>query len=82
MKTIVNFVVDIFRVICLLMLVPIWGVVIVSVMINDCINEISIDVDKNYIVNFILNGQNRVKEIIDSDSGVFKVEENGMNLML
>ena len=56
--------------------------IISDVMINDCINEISIDVDKNYIVNFILNGQNRVKEIIDSDSGVFKVEENGINLML
>ena len=56
--------------------------IISDVMVNDCINEISIDVDKNYIVNFILNGQNRVKEIIDSDSGVFKVEENGINLML
>ena len=38
MKTIANFVVDIFRVIGLLMLVPIWGVVLASVMINDCIN--------------------------------------------
>lgn len=38
MKTIANFVVDIFRVIGLLMLVPIWGVVLVSVMINDSIN--------------------------------------------
>lgn len=38
MKTIANFVVDIFRVIGLLMLVPIWGIVLVNVMINDCIN--------------------------------------------
>lgn len=38
MKTIANFVVDIFRVIGLLMLVPIWGIVLVSVMITDCIN--------------------------------------------
>ena len=38
MKTIANFVVDIFRVIGLLMLVPIWGIVLVIVMINDFIN--------------------------------------------
>ena len=38
MKTIANFVVDIFRLIGLFILAPIWGVVLVSVMINDCIN--------------------------------------------
>ena len=38
MKTIANFAVDIFRVIGLLMLVPICGIVLVIVMINDCIN--------------------------------------------
>ena len=38
MKTIANFVVDIFRIIGLLMLAPIWGIVLASVMINDCIN--------------------------------------------
>ncbi len=35
MKTLV---VNLFRIIGLLMLAPIWGVVLVSVMINDCIN--------------------------------------------
>ena len=56
--------------------------VISESMITECINEISVDVDKNYIVRFILNGQNRVKEIINSDSGVYRAEDSGINLML
>lgn len=51
-------------------------------VINECIDEISLKVDRDYLVKFILNGQNRVKEIIDSNSGIYRVEDNGINLML
>ena len=35
MKTIVNSVIDLFRIFGLLMLAPIWGIVLIGVMIND-----------------------------------------------
>ena len=37
MKTIANFVVDVFRVIGLLMLAPIWGFVLLWVLINNLV---------------------------------------------
>lgn len=39
---------------------------ITAKMIDECLNEIPIEVDRNFISSFILNGQEKIKKTIDS----------------
>lgn len=41
--------------------------VITESIVNECLDEIPIEVDRDYIRTFILSGQERVREIIDMD---------------
>ncbi|MDD7302217.1 MAG: hypothetical protein PUG87_09780 [Eubacteriales bacterium] len=36
-------------------------------IVNECLDEIPIEVDREYIRTFILSGQERVREIIDME---------------
>ena len=56
--------------------------IITEELIDECLNEIPIDVDHEYIRSFILYGQERIKEIIDIDEGPSEDEDFSMNLIL
>ena len=49
-------------------------------IIDECLDEISIEVDREYIRTFILSGQKRIGEIIDMDAE--PTEENTAGIML
>ena len=51
-------------------------------IIEECLDEIPIEVDRAYIRDFILNGQARVREIINIDEVPSEDEDNPMGLML
>ncbi len=51
-------------------------------IINECLDEIPIEVDRAYIRDFILNGQERVREIINIDEAPAEDEDNSMGLTL
>ncbi len=55
---------------------------ITTKMIDDCMNEIPIEADRNFIRSFILNGQERINEIISMDEIPSEDEDNGMGMML
>ena len=50
--------------------------------IYECIDEIPIEVNRDYIRDFILNGQERIREIISMDEIPSEDEDNGMGMML
>jgi hypothetical protein len=56
--------------------------IITQELIDECLSEISMDIDEDYIRTFILNGQDRIKEIIDIDEGPSEDEDFSMNLIL
>ena len=51
-------------------------------MINECMDEIPIEVDREYIRTFILCGQDRVRELIEMDGELSEDEEPDMGLTL
>ena len=51
-------------------------------IINECLDEIPIEVDRGFIRDFILNGQNVIREIIDAGEGMSEDEDNSMGMML
>lgn len=51
-------------------------------MIDECMNEIPIEVNRDFIRSFILNGQERIREIISMDEIPSEDEDNGMGMML
>ena len=51
-------------------------------IINECLDEIPIEVDRDFIRDFILNGQNVIREIIDAGEGMSEGEDNPMGMML
>ena len=55
---------------------------ITTKMIDDCMNEIPIEADRNFIRSFILNGQERINEIISMDEIPSEDEDNRMGMML
>ena len=55
---------------------------ITAEMINECLNEIPIEVNRDYILAFILNGQEKIREIISMDEIPPEDEDNGMGIML
>ncbi len=55
---------------------------ITAEMINECMNEIPIEVNRDYILAFILNGQERIREIISMDKIHSEDEGNGIGIML
>ena len=56
--------------------------VITAEMIDECLDEIPIEVDRDYIRSFILNGQARVNEIIDMGEVQNEDYDNTFGLML
>ena len=54
---------------------------ITAEMIDECMNEIPIEADRDFIRAFILNGQNAIREIIDVNEGISE-EDNSMGMML
>lgn len=51
-------------------------------IILDCMNEIPIEVDRGFICSFILNGQDVIREIIESDPIVTENQDDSMGMML
>lgn len=51
-------------------------------IIDECLDEIPIEVDREYIRTFILCGQDRVREIIEMDGELSEDEEPNMGLTL
>ena len=49
-------------------------------MINECMDEIPIKADREYIRSFILGGQEKVREIICAD--IEPTEDNTIGIML
>ena len=49
-------------------------------MINECMDEIPIKADRDYIRSFVLNGQEKVREIICAD--IEPNEDNTIGIML
>lgn len=47
-----------------------------------CMDEIPIEVDREYIKAFILNGQDVIRDIIDTGTEMFEDEDNAMGMML
>ena len=45
-------------------------------------DEIPIEVDREYIKAFILNGQDVIRDIIDTGTEMFEDEDNAMGMML
>ena len=56
--------------------------IITEELIDECLSEISMDIDEDYVRTFILNGQNRIVEILDIDEGPSEDEDFSMNLIL
>lgn len=50
--------------------------------IDECIDEIPIEVNRDFIRTFILNGQERIREIISMDEIPTEDEDDGMEMML
>ena len=55
--------------------------VITEEIIDECLDEIPIEVDRDYIRTFILSGQAQTRELIDQDEDLFE-DENGFDLTL
>ena len=55
--------------------------VITEEIIDECLDEIPIEVDRDYIRTFILFGQTQIRELIDQDEDLFE-DENGFDLTL
>ena len=51
-------------------------------IIDECLDEIPIEVDREYIRTFILCGQDRVRELIGMDGDLSEDEEPDMGLTL
>ena len=51
-------------------------------IIDECLDEIPIEVDREYIRTFILCGQDRVRELIEMDGDLSEDEEPDMGLTL
>ena len=51
-------------------------------IIDECLDEIPIEVDREYIRTFILCGQDRVREITEMDGELSEDEEPNMGLTL
>ena len=51
-------------------------------MIDECMDEIPIEVDRDYIRNFILNGQSVIREIIEADEGLTEDDDGSIGMML
>ncbi len=51
-------------------------------IINECLNEIPIEVDRDFIISFILNGQNEIKKIINQSEDLSEDEDFTMGFML
>ena len=51
-------------------------------IIDECLGEIPIEVDREYIRTFILCGQDRVRELIEMDGELSEDEEPNMGLTL
>ena len=51
-------------------------------MINECMDEIPIEVDREYIRTFILCGQDRVRDLIEMDGDLSEGEEPDTGLTL
>lgn len=55
--------------------------VITKEIINECLDEIPIEVDRDYIRTFILSGQTQIRELIDQDEDISE-DENRFGLTL
>ena len=51
-------------------------------IIDECLDEIPIEVDRDYIRTFILSGQEKVRELIDGEIEPSEDEDNSMGMML
>ena len=51
-------------------------------IINECLDDIPVEVDRDFIRDFILNGQSVIREIIDTGEGMCEDEDNSMGMML
>ena len=51
-------------------------------IIDECLDEIPIEVDREYIRTFILCGQDRVRELIEMDGGSVRGRKPDMGLTL
>ena len=51
-------------------------------IINECLDEIPIEVDREFIIAFILNGQNEIKTIINQSEDLSEDEDFTMGFML
>ena len=51
-------------------------------IISECLDEIPIEVDREFIIDFILNGQNEIKEIINQSEDLLDDEDFTMGFML
>jgi len=56
--------------------------IITEELIDECLSEISMDINEDYVRPFILNGQDHIKEIIDIDEGPSEDEDVYMGLIL
>ena len=56
--------------------------VITAEIIDECLDEIPIEVDRDYVRDFILNGQARVNEIIGICENQNEDDDNTFGLML
>lgn len=51
-------------------------------IINECLDEIPIEVNRDFITSFILNGQNKIKGIINQSEDLSENEDFSMGFML
>lgn len=51
-------------------------------IIDECLDEIPIEADREYIRTFILSGQTQIKELINQNEEFSKDEDNGIGLAL
>jgi hypothetical protein len=51
-------------------------------IINECLDEISIDIDRDYIRTFILSGQSQILTLINQDYDILENEDDETGLML
>lgn len=51
-------------------------------VIKECLDEIPIEIDRDFIRSFVLNGQDVIQEIIHMDDGLSDDENNSMGLVL
>ena len=55
---------------------------ITAEMIDECMDDIPIEANRDFIRSFILNGQERIREIIIMSEIHSEDEDNGMGMML